>query len=375
MVTIIVAAFNETRVIRDKLRSSLAQRYPRHRLEVIVVSDGSSDGTDAIVQSYPDPRVTLLRQWPRAGKSLALNRAVAVARGEILVFTDADAMFAPDAIGRLVAGFDDTSVHGGAPVGLVSGVGLYAAKERTDGFGVGNGYARLETFLRTREGVLGFIASADGAIYAFRRALYRDLGATEVNDLLHPIQADLAGYVSRFDAGAFTVEPSSQGARQEFKRHTRIIAQGYQIVAAWLPRLVAARRWRAAWILVSHRPARWTTWLWLSTVLVTSVALAPRGGLYALALGGQIAFYAVAGAGAVAERLGFGIGRLALPCYFCVVSAAGFAGLVRFVRGGTQAVWSPRGTGATDGAPEQAAAAHDPGEGEEGAAVRAERIA
>jgi glycosyltransferase involved in cell wall biosynthesis len=374
MVTVVVAAFNEARVIRDKLRTSLDQRYPWDRLEVIVVSDGSSDGTDAIVENYPDSRVTLLRQWPRAGKSLALNRAVAVARGEILVFTDADATFAPDAIARLVAGFDDTSA-GGAPVGLVSGVGLYAAKDRSDAPGVGNGYARLETFLRTREGALGFIASADGAVYALRRALYRDLAATEVNDLLHPIQASLAGHVSRFDARAFTVEPSSQGAGQEFTRHARIIAQGYHIVAAWLPRLLAARRWRDAWILVSHRPARWTTWLWLLTTLAASAVLAQRGGLYALAFAGQVAFYSVAGVGAVAERLGLSLGRLALPYYFCVVSAAGLVGLMRFVRGGTQAVWNPRGGAAAEGAPLPAEVGDAPAARKEGAAVRAKRIA
>lgn len=377
-VTIIVAAFNEDRVIRDKLRSAVGQRYPWDRLEVIVVSDGSSDGTDAIVRNYPDPRVTLLRQWPRAGKSLALNRAVAVARGEILVFTDADARFAPDAIARLVAGFDDTPVDARAPVGLVSGVGLYAAKEGSDAPGVGNGYARLEAFLKTRESALGFIASADGAIYALRRGLYRDLGATEVNDLLHPIQAALAGYVSRFDARAVTVEPASEGGGQEFKRHTRIIAQGYAIVAAWLPRLLAARRWRAAcaaWILVSHRPARWTTWLWLVIALASNLALARRGGVYTIMLAGQVTFYALAAVGALAERVGARVGRFALPYYFCVVSAAGLAGLVRFVRGGTQAVWNPGGAGATEGTAHPARGAEHPTARAEDAAVGAERIA
>ncbi len=357
MVTIIVAAFNEARVIRDKLESSLAQRYPVDRLEVIVVSDGSTDGTDAIVENYGDPRVRLLRQWPRAGKSLALNRAVAVARGEILVFTDADARFDPDAIARLVAGFDDVGEDGTAPVGVVSGVGLYAAREGSDAPGVSNGYARLESFLKVRESALGFIASADGAIYALRRTLYRELGAAEVNDLLHPIQAALAGFVSRFDPGAVTTEPPSQGAGQEFKRHTRIIAQGYHIVAAWVPRLISARRWRASWILLSHRPARWTTWFWLGLALASNVALARRGGLYTATLAAQGAFYSLAAAGAAAERAGIGIGRLALPYYFCVVSAAGLAGLLRFLRGGTQAVWDPRGAGATDGT-SQAASPH-----------------
>jgi len=348
MVTIIVAAYNEARVIEEKLESSLAQAYPRDRLEFIVVSDGSTDGTDAIVEGHGDARIRLLRQWPRAGKSMALNRAVAVARGDILVFTDADARFASDAIARLVAGFREGGDDGAARVGLVSGVGLYAGREGSDAPGVSNGYARLEAFLKQRESALGFIASADGAIYALRRELYRELAAAEVNDLLHPIQAALAGYVSRFDPLAITVEPPSRGAAQEFKRHARIIAQGYRIVSSWLPRLLAARRWRAAWILVSHRPLRWTTWLWLALALGTNLGLARRGDVYAVTLVGHGLFYACAAAGAVAERLGRGIGRLALPYYFCVVSAAGLVGLLRFLRGNAQAVWDPRGAGTTE---------------------------
>jgi len=118
-VSVIVAAYNEAGCITAKLASTLArQRYPRDKIEAIVVSDGSTDDTDARVQRYPDDRVRLVRQDPRAGKSPALNRGVAEARGELLVFTDANALFAPDAIARLAAPFADPRV------GLVSGQGL-----------------------------------------------------------------------------------------------------------------------------------------------------------------------------------------------------------------------------------------------------------
>ncbi|HET7341272.1 MAG TPA: glycosyltransferase, partial [Methylomirabilota bacterium] len=117
--SVIVAAYNEAGCIRAKLDSTLAQRYPERRLEVVVVSDGSTDGTDALVTAHPDPRVRLIRQEPRAGTSSALNRGVLAARGDVLVFTDANAMFAPDALARLAAPFGDPRV------GLVSGQGLY----------------------------------------------------------------------------------------------------------------------------------------------------------------------------------------------------------------------------------------------------------
>jgi len=335
-VSVIVAAYNEAGCIAAKLASTLGhQRYPREKLEAIVVSDGSTDATDALVQRYPDDRVRLVRQEPRAGKSPALNRGVAAARGEVLVFTDANALFAPDAIARLAAPFADPSV------GLVSGQGLYAAGG--DARVAASGYVRFEAALKAGEAALGFLASADGAIYALRRPLYRDLAASEVNDLLHPIQACLAGYRCRFDAGAQTVEPPSKDGGQEFRRHVRIIAQGAHLLRRWLPVLVRARRWRAVWMLVSHRALRWTTAPCLAVALVANVLLFATGPVYAATLVAQAAFYALAAAGFVAERLGRRLGPLALPYYFCTVSAAGVAGLARAARGGAEAVWTPAG--------------------------------
>lgn len=333
--SVVVAAFNEAGCIADKIRSTLAQRYPA-RLEVVVVSDGSTDGTDAIVAAFRDPRVRLVRQEPRAGKSLALNRGVAAARGDVLVFTDANALFAPDALIRLARPFADPCV------GLVSGQGLYAPAGH-DARAVAGGYVRYEAWVKEAEGRLGFLASADGAVYALRGDLYRDLDASEVNDLLHPIQAALAGAASRFAPDAVTVEPPSAHGGQEFRRHVRIIAQGAHLLRAWLPRLVARRRWRAVWMLASHRVLRWSSAPFLVTALAANVALAGASPLYVATLAGQSVFYAVAAAGLVAERRGRRLGPLAVPYYFCLVSAAGLAGLARAARGEADAIWSPGG--------------------------------
>jgi hypothetical protein len=357
--TVLVAAYNEATCIAAKLRSTLTQRYPWDQLEVIVVSDGSTDATDTIVAHYPDQRVRLLRQETRSGKSLALNRAVAVSHGEILVFTDANALFAPDALLRLAAPFADPAV------GLVSGQGLYvegrpgSAGSAPSGTGVwgamsgppirkdapvvSNGYVRYEAVLRAGEAALGTMAGADGAIYALRRSYYRELDGAQVNDLLHPIQVALAGAESRFVPEAYTVEPPSHGGAQEFRRHVRMIAQGVLIARTWLPRLVAARRWRAVWMIVSHRVLRWSTALALTAMLASNIALADSGPLYVATLAGQAAFYLLAAAGWLAERRGHAIGKLALPYYFCVVSAAGIAGIVRFLRSGAESVWAPAG--------------------------------
>ena len=336
--SVIIAAFNEAGCIEAKLASTLErQRYPRDRVEAIVVSDGSTDATDAIVRAYPDARVRLVRQDPRAGKSQALNRGVAAAHGDVLVFTDANALFAPDALARLAAPFVDPRV------GLVSGQGLYAAGA-ADARVAASGYVRFEAMLKSCEAAFGFVAAADGAIYALRRSLYRDLGASEVNDLLHPIQAALAGTRSRFDPAAITVEPPSCGGAQEFRRHVRIIAQGAHLLARWLPALLRAHRWRVVWMLVSHRVLRWTSLAFLAAALVANVALVSAGRIYAVTLAAQIAFYGLALAGWLAERAGRRLGPLALPYFFCTVSVAGAAGLARCARGGAQAVWAPAGT-------------------------------
>ena len=334
--SVVVAAYNEAACIRAKIDSTLAQRYPGGRLEIIVVSDGSTDVTDAIVASHPDARVRLIRQEPRAGKSPALNRGAVAARGDVLVFTDANALFAPEALARLAAPFSDPRV------GLVSGQGLYGGLDG-DARVVSSGYVRYEAALKHGEGALGFLASADGAIYALRRRLYQDLAAAEVNDFLHPIQAALAGFESRFEPRACTVEPPSHDGGQEFRRHVRIVAQGMHLVRRWLPRLLTARRWRAVWMLLSHRVLRWLNAPALAAVLLSSAWLAPHSPLYAAALGGQAAFYALALAGWAGERAGRGLGRLAIPYYFCLVSAAGVAGFARFARGRAEAVWAPTG--------------------------------
>ena len=346
--SVIVAAYNEAACIRAKLASALEAPYPRDRIEVIVVSDASSDATDRLVAEYGDARVRLVRQEPRAGKSLALNRGVAHARGDILVFTDANALFAPGALARLAVPFADEHV------GLVSGHGLYAAPRKSgdtddrDAGAVANGYVRFEALLRSREAALGVLAGADGAIYALRRVLYRDLGPAEVNDLAHAIDTAVAGCTARFDPGAYTVEPPSAHAGQEFRRHVRIVAQNARLLQDRLPGVVRAARWRLLWALLSHRVLRWLTAPALVCALVANAVLLGSHPVYTLTLAGQLAFYSLALVGLIAERAGLRLGRAALPYYFCVVSAAGLAGLARYLRGGAQAVWAPTGQIARD---------------------------
>ena len=177
-VTVVIAAFNEVAHIAATVRNKLAQDYPAELLDVIVVSDGSTDGTDAAVASLDDPRVTLLRQEPRQGKTLALNRAVAEAPGKIIVFSDANSRYEPSAVSRLVAAFDDIEV------GYVTGQLIYENPGES-GTGGGSGlYMRYENWVRRLESTVGSVVGVNGGIDAVRRGLYRPMAAHDLPDFV-----------------------------------------------------------------------------------------------------------------------------------------------------------------------------------------------
>ncbi len=333
--SVVVAAYNEASCIAEKVRNLLEHDYPGE-MEVIVVSDGSTDRTEEIVRVLECPQVTLLIQPNRAGKNEAINRGVTAARGDLIVLTDANAMLVKGSLCELVMSFADPAV------GLVSGQGLYGDSVAiADGAteAVGNAYVRYEAFLKGRESSLGFLPGADGALYALRRDVCVRLPSEMVHDLLHPITVALDGMRSEFVPEAVTLEPPSRDASTEFERHRRISAQGYRVFFSRVGALLIARKGLALWVLVSHRFLRWTSSVPLLVAFVSNVLLVHVGPLYGLALGVQVVFYAAAAVGAAAEHFGLRTRLLALPYFFCVVSVAGLFGFARYLSGAPQHTW------------------------------------
>jgi cellulose synthase/poly-beta-1,6-N-acetylglucosamine synthase-like glycosyltransferase len=333
-VSVLVAAFNEAGCIADKVRNTLAQDY-QGRLECVVVSDGSTDCTAEAAADVADSRLTVIALPRNQGKCLALNRAVEAATGAVLVFTDANAMLEPGALGRLCRPFADDGV------GLVSGKGVLV---RPDGDGVhviGSTYLEYEDFLRDREQRFGYIAWADGALYALRRSLFRPLSPVHANDFLHPIQVALQGYRAAFERSAVFREPAGGSSQGEFRRQARMIGQGIWILATEGRALIRHRRWTVLWQLASHRVLRWMGPLFLAGALAASAVLARDSALYQVLLAGQLAFYLVAALGAVSEWRGWRTRFLSVPYYFCLVNLAGLVGLARVVAGNVQATWTP----------------------------------
>ena len=187
-VTILISAYNEEEGIGATIENKLGLDYPLEKLEIIVISDGSTDRTDDIVQSFADRNVRLLRQEPRAGKTSALNMAVPLAKGEIIIFSDANSLYAPDALRKLLPNFADEEV------GYVTGKMIYA---NPDGTPIGEGcsaYMMYENALRSIETRLGSIVGVDGGIDAVRKVLYRPMNADQLPDFVQPLKVVEQGY-------------------------------------------------------------------------------------------------------------------------------------------------------------------------------------
>jgi cellulose synthase/poly-beta-1,6-N-acetylglucosamine synthase-like glycosyltransferase len=296
-VSVIIAARNESANLDARIENLLAADYPRPRLQIVVVSDGSTDRTAEILASRAnDVDAVLLAP---GGKAVALNAGVSIARHDVLVFADARQTFAPDALRALVAPFADDRV-GGVSGELVldceSGAGT-----STIGDGVG-AYWRYEKWLRRHESLVGSTLGSTGAIHALRRSLWKPLPPeTILDDVLAPMQAVLAGSRVVFEASARAHDRAAPEAAGEFQRKTRTLAGNYQLLRLQ-PRLLIPLV-NPVWLqFVSHKVGRLVVPWALAALLVSSALLASTGVLYLLALAGQVAFYGLAAYGAVLER-------------------------------------------------------------------------
>jgi hypothetical protein len=332
-VSLIICAYNEERDIRRKLEETLACDYPADRLEVIVASDGSTDGTDDIVREFA-PRVRLLRVEGRGGKTLAQNAAVASARGDILVFSDVTTVYEPGTVRALVENFADPDV------GCVGG-DLHYLKEARNPSAEGRAlFWSYERQLRIWESQVHSIIGVAGCVYAMRRVLYQPLEAGAISDFIQPGMVTERGHRTVLEPAGIAYEPvESQSLGEELYRRARVITRGLR-GAFHMPALLNPLRhpWFAT-LLWSHRVLRWLVPVFLLLLLAASVALAGRGGLYRVALAGQLAIY---GAGLLAfalERARVRVPGLFIPLYFCVVNLAPLLALAWLARGERKVVW------------------------------------
>lgn len=332
-VTVVIAAFNEAAHIAATVHNKLDQDYPARLLDVIVVSDGSTDGTDNIVASIGDARVTLLRQDRRQGKTLALNRAVGAARGEIIVFSDANSTYEPSAVGRLVAALEDPAV------GYVTGRLIYEDPGQTATGGGSGLYIRYENWLRRLETRVGSVVGVNGGIDAVRRRLYTPMRADHLPDFVLPLRVVAQGYRVIYRDDAVAHEAALGHQADEFRMRVRVSLRALRALREMYG-LLHPRYGFFAFQLLVHKLLRYLLILPLGGAICCS-ALLVGSPAYAAIFVVQLACYALALIGwASGGRIRFR--PVFVPFYFSLINIAAGAAVVGLLRGERQVVWTPR---------------------------------
>jgi len=333
-VSVLIPAYNEADVIAATLAAMTAQDYPKERLQILVVSDCSDDGTDDIVRTFADRGVELLRQTERGGKALGLNAAVKRASGEIVVFCDANARFAPGAVRSLVQNFADPSV------GYVTGK-LTVASEGGVASGNGDAYLRFEEGLRAAETRVGSVIGVNGGCDAIRRALYSDIPKELITDFVLPLRVIAAGKRVVFDPQAASLEDGNEELQSEFSMRVRVALRALQGLVHMRRLLNPLRYPAASFCIFSHKVVRYMAFVFLATALLSNVALAIGSPFYRGLLVAHLAVYALAACGLAG--LGRRLGLLAVAPAYLLMSYSAFAVATwRFLRGQTMATWKPR---------------------------------
>lgn len=328
-VSLVVAAYNEASCIRQKLENSLALEYPADRFEVLIGSDGSSDGTDDIVRECTDARVRL-SPAPRAGKTTVLNRCIPVAQGDIILLSDANTIIEPGAVRALVRHFEDPEV--GAVCGKLR---LYNPTKQDY---EESAYWNYESLIKFYEGKRGAVVGANGGLYAIRRTLFTQLPpSTIVDDFVIPLRILEKGYKVVYEAEAVAHEETTEDYDKEFGRRARIAAGNFQSLKM-VPGLLLPTAGFPAFAFWSHKLLRWCAPALMVVALLTNLFLLDSL-FYQFTLFFQALFYALAYLGKVGALHGTGRRIASVAYYFVTMNLAIVVGFWRFLRNAQKAAW------------------------------------
>lgn len=329
-VTVVLAAHNEEQRILPRLENLLSSKYPAEELDIIVVSDGSTDGTAEKIRSPKSPRVQVIEAPQRCGKAQCLNIGIAAAKGELVVLGDVRQRFDPETISELVAHFAD------AKIGAVSGALHIELASSAVGGGV-DAYWRLEKFLRFYESQLDSSIGCTGAVYAIRRSLFRPLPSdTLLDDVVIPMEIALQGSRILFEPNARAFDPQSLEPEREKVRKQRTLAGNYQMLFRY-PAWILPWRNRLWWQLISHKYLRLAAPFFMALALVSNAQLIDVP-MYRTLFWLQCGFYCCALLGAVFPKVRVPI--FSVPSGFVFLNAMTLNGLVSYLRGSyRQGTW------------------------------------
>lgn len=326
-VSLLISAYNEEKVIAERVENAQATDYPEGRLQICLVSDGSCDDTVAIAKRYAALNLLVLDLPERRGKQGAINAAASTLTGEIVVFTDANSYYRPDAIRKLVRHFSDPRV--GLVVGRLSFVS--EGGEPVDG----GMYWRMENRMKELQSALGAVLVANGSIFAVRRSLLSTMLDDVANDFQIPMEVGGQGYAILYEPEAVALEKSVSNQREEFRRKVRIVLRGM----TGTRRLHRHVRGRRLFFFLSHKLLRWLGGYTQMAMLVGNILLVREHAFYATALALQAVFYACAAAGWLLQDWQHAPRLIRVPFYFCMVNWAAVVASVQFLCGKRARMW------------------------------------
>jgi len=334
----IISAYNEEKVIAKKLQNTLDLQLDEHAITIYVVSDASDDNTDQIVTEWSkkDPRIKLVRQRERKGKTAGLNSVMSMVEGDLVVFSDANAMYEPDAVKKLIQPFANTEV------GYVVGTARYTEGAQ-DASQISEGlYWKYELWIKKQESDFHSVVGGDGAIYAIRRKLFWPLKETDINDFVNPLQIIAKGYKGVFSESAKCSEEASDEFKKEFNRKRRIVNRSWRAVLTYAGELSLFRHALFLFMLISHKVIRWFSVLFILIALLSLTFLIAEGspGLYLVFFCTIAASITTALLGWYIDSRGHEMPKLVyISYYFYLVGIASLLGIWDNARGLRFSTW------------------------------------
>ena len=337
-ITLFITAYNEENTIESKMENCLSLDYPKDKLQIYWITDGSSDKTNEKLAKYPD--VTVLFQPERKGKTAAINRGMKSVKTPIVVFTDANTLINKESIKEIVKAFTDPRT------GCVAGEKRIAVKDKDTASSGGEGaYWRYESALKDLDSRLYSAVGAAGELFAIRTSLFEEMPEdTLLDDFILSLYIARKGYRIAYCKNAYATESASLNMKEEEKRKVRIAAGGIQAIRRLRPLLNIFRYGCLSFQFISHRVLRWTiTPIALFLLVPLNIALlvlqATPVWFYQLFAAGQIIFYLMAFFGWYLAQHAIKTKLLFIPYYFLFMNLNVFKGMVYLKNFKGNAVW------------------------------------
>jgi cellulose synthase/poly-beta-1,6-N-acetylglucosamine synthase-like glycosyltransferase len=334
-VSLIVAAYNEQDIIEEKLNNTLSLDYPKDKFEIIVFSDASTDRTDEIVEPYQDKGIIFIQLAERRGKTAGQNLAVGQANGEIIIFSDANALYREEAIRKIVRNFADRSV------GCVCGELVYYSEDQSLIGDAENVYWNYEKFIKRHEDRAASILGANGSIYAVRKDLFMSLPEDIISDFIEPFKVIEQGYRVVYESEALSFEQSTINFHEEYHRKRRIINRSFYSLLYYKTFLNPIKYPLLSFQLISHKLLRWLIPIYLPIIFIVNLFLLNLL-FFQITFGLQIIFYATAIMGYLLEKKNWHNMLFYTPFYYCLVNVASLQAIVEyFIKREKIITWKP----------------------------------